>query len=420
MSGSKFANLVKQTAVHTIGLRTAVVAVNFAIMLGLAGLLGFEAFGRLAALWGAALVAGTVLSLGGPVILLRLLTDGKGMRARDICKIALIYPAFLALVMYGIATALWPLWPWAAIFSAGFAANALACLASAMRALGSVQASMALRDAGPQVALGLAGLFGFDAAADLIVATAALSMSLLTLAGLYWVCRHRGFFVMLTTKARPYWSMSLWASSVLGMVVAQIDLIIGGAVISAEQLGVYAVLRRVANLVALPVTVATWVSAPSVSAAHGADDTKALARASADGSKIAMLPGLALFGVGVLAMPLLPLVLAQHVEAGVRMIFAILLLGALGQVVFASSFTVATLCGVPRYAMAARLGMVVMYLLWFAWWGPALTVTMNAVGYIGALTLGGAALWWVVWRQLGVDTSGFVLLRTRRWVWKTS
>ncbi|WP_037293976.1 lipopolysaccharide biosynthesis protein [Roseobacter sp. CCS2] len=412
--------MARQSAIQTLGLRAGVVGINFAVMLGLAGLLGFEVFGRLAALWGAALVAGTVLSLGGPVILLRLLTDGKGMRARDICTITLVYPAILALLIYACAINLAPTWSWGAILGAGFAANVLACLASVMRALGSVQASMALRDAGPQVALGLAGVLGPHAAADTIVASAALTMSALALCGLIWVCRHKDMSGVLSTIWRPYWSASLWASSVLGMVVAQVDLIIGGAVISAEQLGVYAVLRRVANLVALPVTVATWVSAPVISAAHGKGDARSLASASAQGSQIAMWPGLVLFAIAMLAMPLLPLLLPEYADDGLTLIFAILLLGALGQVVFASSFGVATLCNVPRYAMMARLGMVVLYLLWFAFWGADLTATTNAVGYVGALSLGCVALWWAVWRHLGVDTSAFVLLNMRRWAWKTS
>ncbi|WP_340423748.1 lipopolysaccharide biosynthesis protein [Yoonia sp. GPGPB17] len=389
-------------------------------MLGLAALLGFETFGRLAALWGAALVAGTVLSLGGPVILLRLLTDGKGMRGRDVCKIAFVYPGLLALVFYGVANTFAPTWSWGAILGAGFAANTLGCLASVMRALGNVQGSMALRDAGPQIALGLAGILGQSASADMIAASAAMTMSVFALCGIVWVCRHKNFPGVLASVWRPYWSTSLWASSVLGMVVAQIDLIVGGAVISAEQLGVYAVLRRVANLVALPVTVATWVSALPISAAHGAGDAKALARASAQSSQIAMLPGVLFFAAGLLAIPLLTFALPEYANQGIGLTFGILLCGALVQVVFAASFGVANLCGAARYAMIARFGMVVLYLLWIAWWGPELTVTTNALGYIGALTLGGVGLWHVIWRQLGVDTSAFVLLNLRRRTWKTS
>lgn len=412
MLKSKFARLAHRSAAKTMVLRAAVVGINFAVMLGLAAILGFETFGRLAALWATALVAGTVVSLGGPLILLAALTDGQGLRVGDIVKIAVFFPALLALFMYGIAVALWPAWPWAAILSVGVLANALGCLASVMRALGSAQASMALRDAGPQLALGFAGVIMGDAGAEAILISTAATMGVLALGGVIWVCRHAGARGMISPVARRYISVSLWGTSVMGMVVAQIDLVLGGAVISAEQLGVYAVLRRVANLVALPVTVATWVSGPSVSAAHGAGDMAGLARASARGSQIALVPGLVLFVVGIAGLPLLP--------EGQAMVFALLLLGALGQIVLAASFTVATLCGLPHFAMSARVLMVACYLLWFQWWGAELTTTTNALGYIGALTLGGIALWWGIRRKLEIDTSAAAVLHAKGGQWKTS
>ena len=102
------AGLTKQRTVQALGLRGAVVGLNFVLMLGLAALLGFEVFGRLAAYWGGALVAGTVVSLGGPLILLRVLTDGRGMRAVDVYKIAFLYPGLLAIFIYVIAIVLLP------------------------------------------------------------------------------------------------------------------------------------------------------------------------------------------------------------------------------------------------------------------------------------------------------------------------
>jgi O-antigen/teichoic acid export membrane protein len=403
-----------------MGLRVGIVGVNFGVMLGLAALLGLEVFGQLAALWGAALVAGTLVSLGGPVILLRVLTDGQGLRATDILKVAVLYPGALSLVAWGGATLLWPDMPWLAILGVGFCVNLLGCLGSVMRALGSVQASMALRDAGPQVALGLAALMAPDADVAAVLLLCATVTAVFALGGLFWVAQRMRGTQVLARKYRPYLSLSLWATSVTGMVVAQIDLIVGGAVISGEALGVYALLRRVANLVALPVSVATWVSGPAVSAAKGSDDMAALARASAEGSQIAILPGLMLFGGALLALPVLPFIFPQTTGAVPGMIFVVLLLGALGQVVLASSFTVATLCGLPQFALAARLLMAGLYMAWFAWSGAELTALTNALGYVGALSLGGFALWWAVWRKLSIDTSATVLWRAKEGQWKTS
>lgn len=420
MFGSRLTRLAQQSAAQTLGLRAGVVGVNFAVMMGLAGLLRFETFGQLAVLWGVALVGGTVVSLGGPLILLRMLTDGQGMRASDISKVALFYPVLVSICAYTILASIWPALPWATILGAGALANALGCLASVMRALGSVQVSMALRDAGPPVALGVAGVLGYGADATTIMAGATLVMLVMALAGAFWVCWRAEIQTILSPVRRPCWSGSLWASSVLGMLIAQIDLIVGGAVIPAEQLGVYAILRRIANLVALPVTVATWVSAAPVSAAYGAGNPSALIRASAQASRIAILPGLVLLTCGVLAIPLLPYLLPDPSGDGLGLIFTILLMGAFGQVFFAASFGVATLCNLSGLAMAARFLMIGLYVLWFQWWGTALAPLTNALGYVGAITLGGAALWWAVKRQLGVDTSAAVLLRAKGGQWKTS
>lgn len=403
-----------------MSLRVGIVGANFLVMLGLAAWLGLETFGQIAVLWGAGLVAGTLISVGGPVILLRVLTDGRGLRAADILRVAVIYPAALALVAWGCGVLIWPALPWLAIIGVGFCANLLGCLASIMRALGSVHQSMALRDAGPQVALGVAALLLPETGAAGILLLCALVMAGFALVALLWAIPRMQGARILARQSRPYLSLSLWASSVTGMVVAQIDLIVGGAVISGEALGIYALLRRVANLVALPVSVATWVSGPAVSAAKGAGDMAALARASARGSQIAILPGLVLFGMALLVLPLLPIAFPQAAGAVTQLVFAVLLLGALGQVVLASSFTVATLCGLQGYALAARLLMTGLYLAWFAWWGAELTALTNALGYVGALSLGGLVLWWAVWRKLGIDTSATVLWRVKEGQWRTS
>jgi O-antigen/teichoic acid export membrane protein len=420
MIASKFTRLAKQGAAGSIGLRVGVVGVNFGVMVILAALLGLETFGQLAALWGAALVAGTLVSLGGPLILLRTLTDGQGLCAGDILRIAVIYPAVLAVVFWIGAVLVWPDLPWLSILGVGFCVNVLGCLGSVMRALGSVYASMALRDAGPQVALGLAAVIAPAAGVEVILLLCAAVTATLALAGAVWALRQSQKAAVLSQHRRPFLSFALWANAVTGMAIVQLDLIVGGAVISGEALGVYALLRRVANLVALPVSVATWVSGPAVSAAKGANDMAALARASAGGSQIAILPGLALFAAALLALPFLPILLPDAAGDMSGLIFVVLLLGALGQVVFASSFTVATLCGLPHFALAARLIMGALYLGWFAFWGADLTALTNALGYVGAVSLGGIALWWAVRRNLGVDTSATVLLAGKEGQWRTS
>jgi O-antigen/teichoic acid export membrane protein len=395
--------------------RAGIVGVNFAVMMGLAYALGLDAFGRLALWWSIALVAGTAFSLGGPLILLRGMTDGSGIHFAGILRVAVIYPAMLAALGYGPLQVMWPALPWLTLVAVALGVNLLSCLASVLRGLGNVQGSMILRDAGPHLALGAALLLrpgdvlaGFATAALLMALAAGLAMLRITLP--------QGD----AQRAWPRDAGPLWGASMLGVGVAQADLIVGGLFLPPEVFGLYAILRRVANLIALPVTVATWVSAAPISAAFGAGDVQGLQRASAGGSRIAVLSGGVIFTATIMALALAPLVVTPaqlHIAQGV---LALLALGGFVQVWFASGFTVATLCGFARYAALARLAMVGLYLAAAFALGPALTAFANAAIYLGATSIGSVALWWALRRAVGVDTSAAVLLQGRVARWRTS
>ncbi len=405
------------SAPRTLGLRIAIVGTNFGIMIGLAWVLGLEAFGQLTFLWGGAMLAGTILSLGGPLILLRALTDGGGLRLWDIFGYCLIYPGLVAMALLGPLTWSFPDLPWEAVLIAGLGVNLLFCLASVMRALGSIQSSMALRDAGPQLSLGIGATFAAGFSGETTIVLAAIVMGLAGIAVTIWCSRQSNFTDVLTQTARPVWSPSLYGTGVLGMGLAQMDLIIGGAILSGEAFGLYALLRRVANLVALPVTVATWVSAAPISSANGRGDLAGLCKASAEGSKIAFYPGAALFVTGLMSLPLAGIIAPNGLEIAAMTVFAILLCGALGQVIYASSYTVSTLCGLAQYSVYARVLVIFVYVLAIQIIGENLTIVGNAVAYVVALTMGAISLWWAIQRRLGIDTSALVLIgrKAREW-----
>lgn len=420
MIRARLRQLAKGAALQTLSLRAAIVGANFGVMVGLAWLLGLEAFGQLTFLWGGAMLAGTLLSLGGPLILLRALTDGRGLRSLDVFGYCLVYPCLLAAALLGPLTWSFPDFPWEAILVAGLSINLLFCLASVMRALGSIQWSMALRDAGPQLSLGVAafGAAGSGGAFMIILGTFVMGLASVLVA--IWCWRHSRLSDVLTQKARPVWSPSLYGTGVLGMGLAQMDLIIGGAILSGEAFGLYALLRRVANLIALPVTVATWISAAPISSAHSQGDQPRLGQASAAGSQIAFYPGAALFAAGLLALPLVGLVAPHGYDMVAMTAFAILLCGAMGQVIFASSYTVSTLCGLATYSVVARVCVIALYLVATQIIGEDLTITGNAAVYVMALTTGAVGLWWAIQCRLGIDTSALALSGRKARTWLAS
>ncbi len=378
--------------------RAAIVAVNFGVMVWLATWLGFDAFGSLAVVWGIALVAAPVVSLGGPLLLLRALTDGGGVSPAGLLLHMVTLPAAVAVIGVLICPLFLPLLPWGAILGAAFAVNLLSCLASLMRALGSVNMSMVLRDCGPHIGLGLAALTTDQYLSVTVIWLVGFAIVAIIWA---WLHPHRSK-VIDASYPIPGLSPSLWGTSVLGVGLSQVDIIIGGAILSPTQIGTYVVLRRVANLVALPVSVATWVSANAVSQSYAARDPVGLRAASKLGSRVALFPGAALFCLGIMVLPFLP--------TGTPGVFAALLGGAVLQVVFASGFTVATLCGMAHLSAIARGVSLLAYL------GLAAFVTgpfENALAYVSAITFGSALLWWMIWQRVGVDTSAFAL--GRRW-----
>ncbi|MFQ1699078.1 lipopolysaccharide biosynthesis protein [Loktanella agnita] len=418
MIASAIIRLTKIRAAPALVLRALIVGLNFTVMLALAALLGLDVFGGLIMLWGATLIAATLISVGGPLCLLAGATRGAGLPVGDILRHMLIIPAFACLICGVLLMPLWPGLPWMVILMTAFGVNLLTCLASLMRGLGSLHLSMALRDAGPALALLCAALGVASGEAEAILIRAAICMGILAALAVIWCLRHPGCTAFLRHKTQgAIPSVAMWGTAVLGMGVAQVDIIIGGAFLTPEQIGLYAVLRRVANLVALPVSVATWVSAGPVSEAYTQRDPEALRQASLNGSLIAVVPGVVLFALGCAMIPALPW-LTPAGTGGLT--FAILLWGALGQVIFASGFTVATLCGLPHFAAAARMISMLVYLAATGLAGTMLSPALNAAAYVAGISFGSIMLWQMLRQRLALDTSAALLLRGKEGGWKLS
>ncbi|WP_322891587.1 MULTISPECIES: hypothetical protein [unclassified Yoonia] len=381
-----------------IMVRGGLLAANVAVLLGLVVLLGLDGFGVLIVAWGLALVAATVLGLGGPLILLARLGDGAGMHPRAVVLLCFVFPFIAAAVAALVLPLIWPGLPWRAVLAAAIAVNLASCLASILRALGSVHLSMILRDGAPVLALGVAGLTGL--APSVILWGTALILGVICLLATLLVLRHP-LRPTLIGRGKPAGALTanLWATSVLGMVLAQVDIVVGGQFLTPEQIGVYALLRRLANLVALPMSVATWVSAGRISAAHADRDLHALQSASDAGARIALLPGLGLAGLTLLALPVLMVWLPDLPVP----VLLVLLGGTLVQLAFAQGTTVATLTGGGHLAALARLAGVLCYLALFLLVAPQ-DAMGNALAYACATSLCSALLWVWVWRGMGVNT----------------
>ncbi|MBT0957780.1 oligosaccharide flippase family protein [Alphaproteobacteria bacterium KMM 3653] len=383
---------------------------NFAALMGIAALLGLDGFGRLSFLWALAMIGGTLLSLGLPLYLLRELsksgTEARPISPRSLAFLTLALPGALAALLaliYGLLSPLLPPLPALALLAAGFTLHLTGCAACILRACGSMHASMVLRDAAPTLVLFLAALTA--TAADRAEPTTILTTFCILNTALCAILL-RALFKRLSAarliapkgRSLPL-TLTFWGSSLAGTGYAQVDLLLGGLILGAGDLGLYALVRRCANLVALPVSVATWVIAPRTAQAHESGDAAALARLSAEGNQIALIPGT------VIALTLLCAAPWAAPQGGLTL--AILCAGMLAGSATASAMTLATLCGREGATLTARL----IGIAGFAGCAVCLAALPGGAtptGHAAALSLSMLAsqtwLWLTLRRGLGVDT----------------
>ncbi len=385
-------------------LRGGTVAVHLAVMLWLAHWLGLATFGALAHLWAVGMLASTVLATGGPLVILRARHD---QAAATFVRVGVLHPLTVACVL---ATAF--IWndagfAWFAVLALALAIAFVQSVASVLRVWGSVSVSMILRDGAPVMVLGAVAIW--PETPEVMVLRTAMGLAILGLGAVIGGVVRTGFrFAEDVPNGRQG---SLWLSSLLGMAQAQIDLVIAGIFLPAEVFGAYALLRRIANLVALPVSVSTWVCAGPVSDAFARADGRALARATAQASAIAWYPALLLLVCAIAGGVGLPLVPLTAFPTSLLPVFGVLLGGALLQAYWAASYPVANLGPSPAMAIEARGVAVLLYAIVAIAAGDGIGALGHAAAYTLSMTVGSVHLWRRLWRAFAVDTSARVLWR---------
>lgn len=176
--------------------------------------------------------------------------------------------------------------------------------------------------------------------------------------------------------------LAYWGTVLLNTASTQIDILIAGSVVGPVATGVYTIIKRITNILALPMSIAVWMLAPRISRASATDDRKALAAAARSGIRLAFYPALALtLAVAATA----PWWFAWFEIALVResvAILAILLFANLLSVAFGPSMMFATQTGMPQVALKAALAAVIVSGVWMIVGGSFLGATAIALGQI--------------------------------------
>lgn len=387
-------------ALPTLVLRGATIGVQFAVMVALAATLGMERFGELALYWAAAQVAAQILSFGAPTYLL-----GGYFDLRRLLWLLVLGPVAVAVIAGAAMPAVLPSYPWGAVFVCALGLNGVSGVASLWRSRGQGNLAILLRDAGPYVALFAMAFWFANTAMDLTLLSVGAICGGFALASLVlFVAAGRD------DKSSGPWHPSIWTGTVAGVGLAHVDILILGAVAPAEALGFYALVKRVANLTVVPVSVATWVTAPRLARALRAGDTTAAQAQVYLANRIALVwwfP-LALGAVCVgLTMP----------EA--FSLLAVLVVGGLVQAYVAAAIPTSTLGPAPTLASHARMLSLAAYLIAALVLWPVLTPLANAVLYVLAQVSGAIYLRRAIADRLGIETAGIGAIGRRR-EWRMS
>lgn len=205
-------------------------------------------------------------------------------------------------------------------------------------------------------------------------------------------------------------SFALVSTAVIAQ--ASIDLWILGAFGDNAEVGSYAVAARLAALVALPLTVATFALSRDAAVLHAAGDTAALQRDVTTIGRLTTATACVIASAVLVVAPLLGSLLGESFR-GVTAPLLILLAGQLSNVVIGPVATLLLMSGFERDVRNTLLAATVL--------NAGLTVTLvPLVGAVGAAT--GAAVSLTAWnivlrarvrRDLGVSTGPFALSRLR-------
>ncbi len=416
--------------------RIVSVGLNFLSMLILALLMSPSEFGGFVWIWALANVLSSVTALGGPAFLLRegsarQADASRGVTFGQAVRVAVLWPVGLLCLIgavalgnpFGILANIGvPELSARLVILTGLSAlvlNLVSHLAIPFRLAGHEVFSMLLRDAAPQSILLISGLVLslFGPVLQVGLLTSFFALGLLLCGGAVLVA-HRGSVVGVPlwrsdgASGRMTGLRSFWASSVLGTISSQLDILLGGFVLSDVALGHYQILKRLANLVGLPQIVANWSVAVEIGRAHADGRPADIQSACSRGLRLSLLPGLVLSLAAAVSLPVFVWIYGLDGDLEMWLAFLFLLGGVIVNLASGTNFMLAAQCRLEALAMLARILAVAVTGLLILSLGDWLSaVALAAIAFVASF-ISNTFLCIALWRRLGVDAS--ILSMTRK------
>lgn len=415
--------------------RGGVIAANIVATLALAWAYAPEVFGKIVFIWNFVLICSAVISLGVPNYLLRELSfrlnddhDFGRLSLPTIGALILLFPALIAggstallLRLFETNPALFP----EAVESAAiipvtflmcYLVNLTAVLASGFILANRINYTMFARDGLPSVAL-VAAIFLPDFTGDPMLS---LFWNFIVLQAVIAVLGIAALVVRRALVRSAFEArigaipniLGFWGLASTNVLVTGIDVLAGGWILGARDLGHYQLVKRICNLVALPQVVVTWAIAIPVGQAFGRRDWDAMREAVRQGARLSIVPVIPLLVGGGIAALIASSWFGYGLGPESLALVAISLLTSLTVVVFGPGVVVAVQTHLEFQALGARIAGVALFALFAAFVAthdPAPGAL--ALCQLASVACSGILLWLAIRRKFAIDSSIFSLLR---------
>ncbi len=171
-----------------------------------------------------------------------------------------------------------------------------------------------------------------------------------------------------------------WWTVLLNTASTQLDILIAGVVAGPLATGIYALIKRITNIIAIPQSIVVWILAPRISRASALDDTNGLQAHARYATKMAFLPAIAIAALIGLTAPWW----FAHFEiawlpTNIAML-GLLLFANLFSVSCGQPFLFATQTGNPQIAVRALIWANMFSVIWLFAAGASMGIVAIAVG----------------------------------------
>ena len=389
------------------GIRVAAVLAQAITFLYLAFIFGMEQFGNFSLIWVITQAVRDLAGVGGPAFLLQVLS--RRVAERDgllpvapyfffaiFCPLTVIASVvFFAWVLpldllVGEFVKLAPLGQLpVAIAAFAFMHNLVWATGSYIRVMFGAATGMMYRDVLPYLILALAALAlssaGEISVADFLISAAVAMLGIVVVTAVFVAigCRHQ------LGGGKVAWepvALAHWGTAILNNLTSQLDILVGGLLLSQESLGVYALLKRMTGVVITTQTVEHWKIATPVGIAFARGDTKALQDAIVKGHSATFLAAIFVSMCIVVSAPLWYWFYEFNDALQVTALLVVMLATGLLVLGIGPVLIVASQCGLEGDALVARTVTLVIGVImaWFGCWmmgvlGLALGFSLSAI-----------------------------------------